>query len=337
MSSIAYVCPVTRSALTEVEKGLMGQDGIIFPYLSSLKREDPVPNFLEGKKIGDLAEFSLTMYKSKESLDVYQHFLTWLFKTFEEDENTVRQSMVSKLNLKKGAQVLITGCGLGDDLQYILKEIGVTGKLYAQDISAEMVLHAQKSISTHKDAKYFGKTFFSIGDALELPFRDNYFDAAFHFGGINLFDDVKAAIKEMDRVVASGGRVVFGDEGIAPWLKNTEYGKIAICNNKLWAVDAPISLLPEKCLNVNISWILGNCFYLIDFDVSDEGPYMNIDLPHKGKRGGNMRSRYYGQLEGVTPEIKDKVIKASAAEGISIHEWLEQVILKELSYSGRSL
>ena len=49
-----------------------------------------------------------------------------------------------------------------------------------------------------------------------------------------------------------------------------------------------ISHLPETATNVNVSWILGNCFYLIDFEVADTLPYMNMDVPHKGSRGGPM-------------------------------------------------
>ena len=37
----------------------------------------------------------------------------------------------------------------------------------------------------------------------------------------------------MDRVTKPGGKVVFGDEGIAYWLKNTELGKSLITNNIL--------------------------------------------------------------------------------------------------------
>src|SRR3546814_5164791 len=76
--------------------------------------------------------------------------------------------------------------------------------------------------------------FFSVSDACHLPFEDRFFDAAFHFGGINLFEDVEGAIGEMNRVVKPGGRVVFGDEGIGPWLRDTEFGRIVVNNNPLW-------------------------------------------------------------------------------------------------------
>ena len=44
--------------------------------------------------------------------------------------------------------------------------------------------------------------------------------------------------------------MMFGDEGVAPWLKDKEYGKIGICNEPLWAADPPLALLPETALDV---------------------------------------------------------------------------------------
>jgi hypothetical protein len=51
-----------------------------------------------------------------------------------------------------------------------------------------------------------------------------------------------------------------------------------------------------------------------------------MDIAHKGRRGGSMRTRYFGQLEGVTAESKKFVLEDSERMGISIHDWLEQVI-----------
>jgi hypothetical protein len=68
---------------------------------------------------------------------------------------------------------------------------------------------------------------------------------------------------------------------------------------------------------------------VIDFEVSDIGPFMNIDVHHKGLRGGSMRTRYFGQLEGVTEESKKFVLEDAKRRGISVHDWLEQVIRNE--------
>ena len=53
---------------------------------------------------------------------------------------------------------------------------------------------------------------------------------------------------------------------------------------------------------------------------------MNIDIPHKGHRGGSMRTRFFGKLEGVSEASKAFVFKDAEKKGISVHEWLEQVI-----------
>jgi SAM-dependent methyltransferase len=329
MTTSSYSCPFTKAALQESKEGLIREEGVIFPYVRhGMPDAPPIPNFLALQKTGDGANASLEMYENDTSGIVYRNFLTWLFETFNTDDATVRRDMLSRLRLKPGDKVLVTGCGLGDDLPYILEIIGPTGLLFAQDLSSAMIVGAQKELTVQVGA--VSNLFFSVGDAQDLPFADNFFDAAFHFGGINLFDNLKNAIAEMERVVRPGGRVLFGDEGIAPWLKATEYGKVAICNNPLWQSEAPIALLPPCCLDVNLTWILGNCFYLIDFVVSDVGPNINMDVVHKGRRGGSMRTRYFGQLEGVDPDTRDKVMQAAAAAKISVKDWLEQAISKAL-------
>jgi SAM-dependent methyltransferase len=254
---------------------------------------------------------------------MYRNFLNWLFQTFNESESAFRRNLISQLNLKKDDKVLVTGCGLGDDIPPIIEAIGTDGEVFAQDLSSEMTVAASEYVMS---AHPLAKIYFSVSNADFLPFADNFFDAAFHFGGINLFDNMTLAISEMERVVKPGGRVLFGDEGVAPWLKEREYGRVAITNNSLWSANAPIDLLPENVVDVKLSWVLGNCFYVISFEVSEKGPFMNMDLPHKGRRGGSMRTRYFGQLEGVTEESKKFVFEDSERMGISVHDWLEQAI-----------
>ena len=42
-----------------------------------------------------------------------------------------------------------------------------------------------------------------------------------------------------------------------------------------------------------------------------------------------MRSRYFGRLEGVTPEAKELARKAAASVGLSVHEWLDRLVRKQ--------
>ena len=64
------------------------------------------------------------MYKKDDAESAYENFLTWLFETFKQDEISFRNSLVEKLNLKAGDRVLVTGCGLGDDVKCILPKLG---------------------------------------------------------------------------------------------------------------------------------------------------------------------------------------------------------------------
>ena len=82
---------------------------------------------------------------------------------------------------------------------------------------------------------------------------------------------------------------------------------------------------------MNLTWVLGNCFYVIDFEVSDSMPLMDIDVPHKGARGGSMRKRYFGLLEGVSPALKAQVEIAASNAGTSKSYWLEKAIEKALA------
>lgn len=325
MQSI-YVCPKTRKSLREDKNGLLRDDGVFYPFVKGSNSVN-IPNFLAAYEQGEAAKKSLAMYDQKASAEIYRNFLDWLFQTFNESESSFRATLIGKLNLRRGNRVLITGCGLGDDIRPITDAIGPNGEVYANDLAAEMVVAASHYATL--DQPSLNNIFFSVCDAKLLPFPDDFLDGAFHFGGMNLFDDMKLSIGEMERVVKPGGRVVFGDEGVGPWLRNTEYGRIAINNNLLWATTAPIDLLPRNSMDVHLSWVLGNCFYVIDFEVSDIGPFMDIDVRHKGRRGGSMRTRYFGQLEGVTEESNKFVLEDAKRKGISVHDWLEQVIRNE--------
>lgn len=225
----------------------------------------------------------------------------------------------------------MTGCGLGDDLIYMMPKVGNTGEIFAQDLSDVMVAATARILNKTKVGSFNLKNLYlSVSNAAQLPFPNAYFDAAYHFGGINLFSDMESAIHEMARVVKVGGKVLFGDEGVAPWLKDIDYGKAAINNNKLWALAPPLELLPKNASNVNLTWVLGNCFYVIDFEVASSLPFMNIDVPHKGTRGGSIRKRYFGQLEGIDPSLRDAVNLSAKAAGISASAWVEQLIANAL-------
>lgn len=325
-----YVCPKSKKPLFVNAKTeeLVSEQGVAYPLIPIGMG---IPNFLSAYALEGSQKINLEIYNQSFSVERYRNELDWLYATFGEDESSFRRRNLEKLNIMPGQRILVTGCGLGSDIRPIAEAVGAEGSVYAQDLAPEMVLASARSIESF--SRDIGNIHFSISDAQNLPFADGFFDGVFHFGGINLFDDIRKSIHEMARVTKVGGRVVFGDESVAPWLRDSDYGLAAICNNSLWKVATPIGLLPESAIDVSLTWVFGNCFYLISFLVSDVGPYMNMDVPHIGPRGGSMKTRYYGQLEGVSASSKRYVIEDAKRRQISIFQWLEEAIQEKAGNS----
>jgi ubiquinone/menaquinone biosynthesis C-methylase UbiE len=257
----------------------------------------------------------------------YDAAVDWLFRSFYENEDDVRERMLDLLLIAPDARVLEIGCGTGRDSFRIARRLGEQGEFFVQDLSEQMVLKTRQRLGTERGKLGFSaKIDYFVSTARFLPFPDGFFDAVFHFGGFNNFSEPKKTLGEMARIVKKGGRVVFGDEALPPWLEGTEFGEMIVTNNPLFKHKVPLECLPENAREVALRWVLGGCFYLIDFKVDDGPPPVDLDLPHKGWRGGTMRTRYYGRLEGVTPEAREMVIEAARARGVSVHEWLDTLV-----------
>jgi SAM-dependent methyltransferase len=269
-------------------------------------------------------------YAQDNAAEVHDNALRWLFDTFETDEEDLRRRLTARIGLRKGQRLLVTGAGAGNDLPYLASLMEGSGEIHAQDIAREMLL---AGLSRHR-SRIAGSgvdIHFSVSDAARLPFADGFFDAAYHFGGINLFPDIAAGIAEMNRVVKHGGKVVFGDEGLAPWLADTEMGRMLVNNNALYGFKAPLQALPETARAVQLGWELSNCFYVIEFEVSNAPLPVNYDVPHLGKRGGSIRTRYAGRLEGVNPALRDRIYEEAGRRGVSRVAFLEAALRAALN------
>ena len=104
------------------------------------------------------------------------------------------------------------------------------------------------------------------------------FDRVFHFGGLNNFGDLKKTFKEMTRVTKMGGKIVVGDEGIAPWLKNTEFGKMLTTSNPLFKNNIPIEHIPENARDITIKHVANGTFYIIKYSIGKGLPYLNSEI-----------------------------------------------------------
>jgi ubiquinone/menaquinone biosynthesis C-methylase UbiE len=253
--------------------------------------------------------------------DVYDEYLPLTFMTFATDETETRELMVDRLRLRPGQRVLEVGAGTGRTSAFIAGKLGGEGHVYVHDISRGILLKAVERLASES----VGLSFL-LSNGVYLPFPDGYFDAVFHFGGLNMFSDVRRGLSEMARVVRPGGRVVVGDESVPPWLRGTEFGRILMNSSKHYEAPLPLDDMPVSARDVVIEYILGGVFYLISFTVGVGEPTANFDFDIPGARGGTHRTRMYGNLEGVTPEAKELAARARAKRGLSMHAWLDAVV-----------
>lgn len=314
MNIQAYICPLCGEVLTDkTDKNIICRQKHSFEVIN-----DDIVLF-------DCAAEDSNEYNIDHAAEMHDNAFNWLFAVFGGNIDALRCNLIDRLKLQEGQNILVTGAGSCDDLPYIAKQIGKTGHIYAQDFSKHMILAGKDRCLNKYELSDYNITL-CISDATNLPYPDNHFDAVYHFGGLNIYSDVAKGILEMDRVANDGARVVFGDEGLPAWLKDTDYGRMIITNNPLCAAEIPLEHIPATARDVNLSWDMGYCFYIIDYTASKSPLPCDIDVTHIGTRGGSLRTRYYGQLEGVSPELKEALYDAAKEQGISRVEFLEKIL-----------
>jgi ubiquinone/menaquinone biosynthesis C-methylase UbiE len=319
----SYRCPYTggRLQFREERDALVCECGLDFPVV------DGIAHLIRPERESYSAEETREKEYYEATARTYDDVLDWLFRSFNEDEDQVRAKMIDLMELEPTDRVIETGAGTCRDTVGISERLGSAAELFVQDLSPSMLsigrdrMRARGALDGSR-----GRVEFFIGNASSLPFADNALDAAYHFGGFNLFSDKSKALAEMARVVQVGGKVVVGDEGIAPWHRASEYGAILMNSNQLYRYEPPLRDLPDTARDAGVHWLIGNAFYVIDFRVGEGPPEVDLDLPIQGRRGGTHRTRYFGNLEGVTIEAKQMAEEAAAQSGLSVHEWVDNAV-----------
>jgi SAM-dependent methyltransferase len=318
-----YICPATGSAL-QLEVAKASGDSIVEGVLRNASNIafsiiQGIPDFTWPPVLQMSDEQTRQSYE--EMAQEYDRYAVLPFITYRADEHTVRERMVDKLELQTESKVLEIGCGTGRGAVHLAQRLGNNGKLFLQEISPSLL-----AIAANKLREQSIVAEVSLANGSYLPFPDNYFDAAHHFGGINTFAEIQRCLSELARVVKPGGKVVIGDEGLGPWLRNTEMGLIMSNSNPLLKCEPPMQLLPATATEVQLEYIMMGAFYVIDFRVAATTPQPDYHMQIPSVRGGSHWTRYYGQLEGVSDETKRLAHEARKLTGLSMHNWLEEAV-----------
>lgn len=270
----ALVCPKTQQPLQLSTDGktLTAADGTVYPVMDA-----GIVDMVHPRELFEDDAREQHLYD--QAYQRYDRGVSWVFETLDHsDEAATRQFMIGLMNLQPGQTVLEVGAGTGKDSALIIEQISPGGTAVLSDLSPNMLrLATQKLQPKDVDVHFF------LGNGSYLPFADGTFDAVFHFGGINTFSERKKAFAELTRVVKVGGKVVIGDESMAPWLRNEPTYQILWKANPLFHAEVPVQDLPSNVENFKLHYIFGNCFYVMEYTVAAQAPQIDVDLPIPGK------------------------------------------------------
>jgi demethylmenaquinone methyltransferase / 2-methoxy-6-polyprenyl-1,4-benzoquinol methylase len=101
--------------------------------------------------------------------------------------------------LGAGDSALDVACGTGDLAIELSRRVGDDGDVIGSDFAQEMLERARVKAPALR---------WDLGNALDLPYASNRFDAATVGFGARNFSDLDRGLAEMARVVKPGGRVV---------------------------------------------------------------------------------------------------------------------------------
>ncbi|WP_158799970.1 class I SAM-dependent methyltransferase [Pedobacter sp. L105] len=126
------------------------------------------------------------------------------------------ETIISSLNLKDNDHVLDIAAGTGEP-GITMAGLVTKGEVTGLDLAEDMLVIAAEN-AAGKGLKNYTTL---VGDACELPFDKEIFDAVSCRMGFMFFSDMQQAAGEMHRVLKSGGRIaisVWADPGLNNWV-----------------------------------------------------------------------------------------------------------------------
>jgi ubiquinone/menaquinone biosynthesis C-methylase UbiE len=122
-------------------------------------------------------------------------------ESMERGHRPVGEQAIASMRVEVGSRVLDLGCGSGWATR-LLAALAPQGLVVGVDISDEMIEAARAS------SIEFGNVRFEVGSAERLPFDSGFFTHAFSMESLYYYADMRAALREVRRVLADGGEFV---------------------------------------------------------------------------------------------------------------------------------
>jgi ubiquinone/menaquinone biosynthesis C-methylase UbiE len=114
---------------------------------------------------------------------------------------------LKRVPLKRGDRVLDVACGTGIVARLVAPVVGASGQVIGIDISADLLRVAGANTPLSNTSSSSAPIQWRLGDAAKLPVEDEAFDLVLCQQGFQYFPDQAAALREMYRALAPGGRL----------------------------------------------------------------------------------------------------------------------------------
>lgn len=190
----------------------------------------------------------------------YRPFIKVAFAVIGMTEEKGRREITDRLE-PRGGKVLEVSIGPGNNLPFLVNRQDV-GEIFGLDISMGQLKNCLRfSKKKNWDVDLF------LGNSEQLPFRDDSFAGVFHIGGINFFNNKRAAIDEMIRVSKPGTRILIADEtekgakSYEKFIPGFKGSSKAIRE----AIVPPVNLVPQEMLETRVFDAWNGWMYCLEF------------------------------------------------------------------------
>lgn len=157
----------------------------------------------------------------------------------------VAEVTLAAANPQPGERVLDVACGTGIVARRAAERVGPSGRVTGIDLAPDMI-----DVARTAPAPAAPKIEWDNGDATSLPYPDDAFDVVLCQMGLMFIEDRGAAVSEMHRVLAAGGRAVVVTPGaIQPLFEVLEQGivdhigaELGVFVRAVFSMDDPAEL-----------------------------------------------------------------------------------------------
>ncbi|MBI5393349.1 methyltransferase domain-containing protein [Candidatus Woesearchaeota archaeon] len=135
-------------------------------------------------------------------------FSYWLYSM---QKHAIKQILRNKKATSSSLKILDIGCGTGQLLSHLVKELP-HAELYGIDLTEAMVSLAKQKLKQHKNIMV------QQTSVEKMPFKDKLFDYVLTTEAFHHFPEPEKALLEMKRVLKDDGKIILIDINFGPGI-----------------------------------------------------------------------------------------------------------------------